>query len=66
MRENLYDITSSILQEIANYAAKHPETHFCADELSDEEGNFLRCFFLDDEHYTKDDEPVWELSGDEK
>ena len=60
MKENLYCVTPSILYEIAEYAVNHPEKHFCADEMTDSEGDFLSCFFLEDD---KDGEPIWELNG---
>lgn len=60
MKENLYCVTPSILYEITQYAVEHPDKHFCADEYTDEEGNFLSCFFLKDD---EDGYPIWELNG---
>ena len=59
MDENLYCVTPSTLYAIAKYAATHP-AHFCADELTDEDGDFLSCFFIRDD---EDGYPIWELNG---
>lgn len=58
MDENKYYVTPSILYAITDYAVEHPEKHFCADKLTDEKGNFLSCFFIEDD---QDGEPIWEL-----
>lgn len=58
LTEGKYCITARVLEEIAKYAVEHPEKHFCADELSDETGDFLSCFFIEDD---KDGYPIWEL-----
>ena len=58
MKEDMYGVTPSILYEIAQYAVEHPEKHFCADELTDGDGDFLSCFFLEDD---RDGYPIWEL-----
>ena len=55
---NTYKITSDILYEMINYAVSHPEKHFCIDELTDSDGDFLSCFFIKDD---EDGYPIWEL-----
>lgn len=60
MDENKYFVTPSILYTIINYAVEHPEKHFCADELTDDDDNFLSCFFIEDD---QDGHPIWELDG---
>ena len=66
MAENLYLVTPNILYEIATYAREHPDMHFVADELSDEEGDFLSCGFLHDDPMRVDESPIWELNGTEE
>lgn len=59
MKEIVYGITASILEEMIQFAVEHPEKYFCADPMTDSEGEFLSCFFLEDD---KDGYPIWELS----
>ena len=49
-----------VLDKIVQYAVEHPEKHFCADEYTDSDGDFLSCFFLKDD---EDGYPIWELNG---